>query len=137
QQRLAHSACAAPVTAYVRCCRAAGIDARERLASPLSGEDAAACANELEAVARCVPGALLGGKGRPFEACEKSFKAVVGFADKEEGEEVDLALKRSWACMWRSFRQPMDQLVAQSQAVGECRPASAVNNTFGKGRWTA
>jgi hypothetical protein len=31
---------------------------------------------------RCLPAALLGGSGRPFEACEKDFRAVARIAQR-------------------------------------------------------
>ncbi|CAE7215003.1 unnamed protein product [Symbiodinium sp. KB8] len=142
QQRLASSPCAPLVTQYVSCCRQAGWDARERLdqkfAVPDGGAEALPCEGELTELRRCLPKALLGGKGRPFEACERDFRAVAMLpADDGESEKAHNVLRRGWACLRRAFQQPVDQLVAQTAAVGECRPAVPVKNAAGKGHWTS
>ena len=72
QQRLARSECAGDVTKLIRCCREAELNAVE--VAQVGG----GCGEEVEALRRCVPGALLGGTGRPYEACAKDFRAVAG-----------------------------------------------------------
>eukprot|EP00435_Cladocopium_sp_Y103_P058261 s827_g20.t1 len=138
QQRLAASDCAEHVTALARCCREANLDSREKLNTrrKMNEEGDAPCDLELDVVRRCLPAALLGGSGRPFEACEKDFRAVATLPADADEQRVGTVLNRGWACAWRAFRQPVEQLVAQAQAVGECRPAAPVKNTAGKGRWT-
>ena len=137
QKRLARSECAKDVTALVQCCSAADLDGRERLNSIRKiGEGGdMPCDKELDMVKRCLPGALLelGGSSRAFETCEKDFRAVTALPSDEQKALV--VLNRAWSCAWRSFRQPLEQLIAQAQAVGECRPAAPV--TAGKGQWTA
>eukprot|EP00933_Yihiella_yeosuensis_P042424 TRINITY_DN36999_c0_g1_i1.p1 TRINITY_DN36999_c0_g1~~TRINITY_DN36999_c0_g1_i1.p1 ORF type:complete len:154 (+),score=32.60 TRINITY_DN36999_c0_g1_i1:50-511(+) len=138
QQRLSSSSCAPLVTAYVRCCKDAGLTATQDARPPLKSLDSQEepCSAQLLSLARCVPEALIGGQGRPFEVCERDFKAVA----KLEAEGFDAnspALRKGWACVWKAFQKPIEQLLAQTQAVGECRPAVPVSNTGGKGAWTA
>ncbi|CAJ1333603.1 unnamed protein product [Effrenium voratum] len=84
---------------------------------------------------RCVPGALIGGQGRAFEACARDFKAVAALPEDADAQKAAAVLHRGWSCVMRAFTQPIEQLVAQAQAVGECRPAVPVKNTSGKGAW--
>ncbi|CAE7223960.1 unnamed protein product [Symbiodinium sp. CCMP2592] len=99
QQRLASSPCAALVTQYVGCCRQAGWDARERLDQkfviPDGGAEALPCEGELTQLRRCLPKALLGGKGRPFEACERDFRAVA-MLSAEDGESEKDNIVEAW-----------------------------------------
>eukprot|EP00927_Polykrikos_kofoidii_P057863 TRINITY_DN52084_c0_g1_i1.p2 TRINITY_DN52084_c0_g1~~TRINITY_DN52084_c0_g1_i1.p2 ORF type:complete len:155 (-),score=26.03 TRINITY_DN52084_c0_g1_i1:226-690(-) len=141
QQHLSRR-CAVEVTAFVRCCRSAGEDARALFPPSLAPEAIPAertggsCAVEHAAAVRCVASALFGPE---HKFCQKSFEAVVLDNDGPDGAGSTDLLERALRCAWQPkyFRQPLDQLVAQSQAVGECRPAAPVQGTGGKGRWTA
>ncbi|CAK9083165.1 Hypothetical protein SCF082_LOCUS39498 [Durusdinium trenchii] len=164
QQRLAASECAKDVTAFTRCCSKAWVG-RERLVqietwSGKEEEGISPCDAELDMVRRCLPGVLLGGSGRPFEACEKDFRAVATLPSDADPKKAARVFNRGWSCAFRAFRQPVEQLVAQAQAVGECdtsgsaelatpvrpkriiepeprcRPARGVKNAAGKGHWT-
>ncbi|CAJ1379210.1 unnamed protein product [Effrenium voratum] len=139
QQRLARSECAEPTTRFARCCREANVDGRDLLKVPKPGEEPGdgPCRAELEVLRRCVPGALIGGQGRAFEACARDFKAVAALPEDADAQKAAAVLHRGWSCVMRGFTQPIEQLVAQAQAVGECRPAVPVKNTSGKGAWTA
>eukprot|EP00747_Dinoflagellata_sp_TGD_P028819 gnl/TRDRNA2_/TRDRNA2_133501_c0_seq1.p1 gnl/TRDRNA2_/TRDRNA2_133501_c0~~gnl/TRDRNA2_/TRDRNA2_133501_c0_seq1.p1 ORF type:complete len:146 (+),score=28.18 gnl/TRDRNA2_/TRDRNA2_133501_c0_seq1:141-578(+) len=133
QQRLAH-ACAPQVTAFVRCCKTEQVDAPKQL-PPLMppGRRRGVCDMELDAVACCVA-LTLHGKG--FEACAREFNPIREAASASC--EVEAApLQKGWSCAWRYYRQPLEQMVTNAQAVGECRPAAPVRNTGGKGFWTA
>eukprot|EP00913_Durusdinium_trenchii_P007408 g6966.t1 len=138
QQRLAASECAKDVTAFTRCCSKADLDGREQLKSTrrVGEEGISPCDAELDMVRRCLPGVLLGGSGRPFEACEKDFRAVATLPSDADPKKAARVFNRGWSCAFRAFRQPVEQLVAQAQAVGECRPARGVKNAAGKGHWT-
>mmetsp|Transcript_7386 Transcript_7386/g.27019 ORF Transcript_7386/g.27019 Transcript_7386/m.27019 type:complete len:162 (-) Transcript_7386:257-742(-) len=137
-QHLART-CAPQVTDFIRCCKTAGQDARD-LWPPLPAAKAAEaaeaagrpCQLECSAAQRCIVAALLEKEGE--QACRKSFRTFL-----DGGGDDEKLLTRAWRCAFdgRNYVQPLVSLITQSQAVGECRPAVPVENTSGKGAWTA
>mmetsp|Transcript_110431 Transcript_110431/g.219520 ORF Transcript_110431/g.219520 Transcript_110431/m.219520 type:complete len:148 (+) Transcript_110431:152-595(+) len=134
QQRLSRT-CAPEVTTLVQCCRGASLDVRE-VCEPVargvsSGDGCRACATEHDSFVRCASNALLQPE---FKHCQKSFQAL-----HDDDDASSAALAKAWRCAWaeKHFRKPLEQLVVQAQAVGECRSAGPVAGAGAKSRWTA